>query len=111
MTGSIAFLSDTRSDCELTACNIRLNIGRQRLSDAEYESLLKKSRGLKLLDAQRKIGLCATDTCLLTPRKSITAICGEASVPVKGALAGCATCALRETCQKRKEGNPCHGAV
>ncbi|HJB40170.1 MAG TPA: methionine synthase [Candidatus Ruthenibacterium avium] len=66
---------------------------------------------LKHLDAQRKIGLCATDTCLLTPRKSITAICGEASVPVKGALAGCATCALRETCQKRKEGNPCHGAV
>lgn len=66
---------------------------------------------LTRLDAQRKIGLCATDTCLLTPRKSITAICGEADVPVKGALAGCATCALRETCQKRKEGNPCHGAV
>ena len=55
MTGSIAFLSETRPDCELTACALTLNIGRQRLNGSEYESLLNKARELKLLDAQRKM--------------------------------------------------------
>ena len=55
MTGGIAFLSETRSDCELSACAMTLNIGRQRLSDSEYESLLKKARDLKLLAKQREM--------------------------------------------------------
>ncbi len=66
---------------------------------------------VRLLDAPRQIGLSATENCLLTPRKSVTAFCGEAPHPVTGKLAGCETCALRDTCQKRKEGIPCHGAT
>lgn len=62
---------------------------------------------LTLLDAPRRIGLLATQTHLLTPRKSITALCGVSSRPVTGKLAGCAHCALRETCTKRKEGKTC----
>ena len=49
----------------------------------------------------------STDTCILVPRKSVTAVCGIADHPVTGTLAGCATCALRETCKRRKEGIPC----
>ena len=49
------FLSETHNNCELTACGLTLDIGRQRLSDSEYESLLDKARELKLLDAQRKM--------------------------------------------------------
>ena len=48
-------MSETRSDCELSACAMTLNIGRQRLSDSEYESLLKKARDLKLLAKQREM--------------------------------------------------------
>lgn len=59
------------------------------------------------LDAGRQAGICSTASCVLTPGKSITALCGAADHPVKGKLAGCATCALRETCTKRKEGKPC----
>lgn len=62
---------------------------------------------LELLDAPRRIGLLATGAHLLTPRKSITALCGVSSKPVKGKLAGCEHCALRETCTKRKEGKTC----
>lgn len=62
---------------------------------------------LRLTDAPRKIGLCATDTHLLTPRKSVTAVLGLAPHPVTGQRAGCAHCALREQCTYRKEGKTC----
>ena len=51
---------------------------------------------LRLLDAPRKIGLCATPAHLLTPRKSVSAVLGVAGHPVTGHRAGCANCALRE---------------
>ena len=50
-----SFLSESRVSCDLTACGLILNIGRQRLSDSEYESLLKKARDLKLLAKQREM--------------------------------------------------------
>ena len=62
---------------------------------------------LRLLDAPRAIGLCASASCLLTPRKSVTAVCGTAAHPVTGRLAGCAHCALRTTCAYRKQGRTC----
>ena len=62
---------------------------------------------LRLTNAEKRIGLTVTESCILVPRKSITAVCGVSSVPAEGALAGCEHCALRETCQRRKEGNPC----
>ena len=62
---------------------------------------------LRLMDAPRRIGLCATPTHLLTPRKSITAVLGLAGHPVTGKRAGCAHCALRERCVYRKEGKTC----
>ena len=59
------------------------------------------------LDTVRGIGLCLTPDCLMTPRKSVTAILGTADHPVTGARAGCATCALREKCAYRKKGTTC----
>ena len=59
------------------------------------------------LDTVRGIGLCLTPDCLLTPRKSVTAILGTADHPVTGARAGCARCALREKCAYRKRGTTC----
>ncbi len=62
---------------------------------------------LHLLDAGRKIGLYATPTHILTPRKSITAVCGISTQPVTGHLAGCDTCTLESVCQSKKEGKTC----
>lgn len=62
---------------------------------------------LRLLDAPRQIGLCATPAHLLAPRKSVTAVLGLADHPVTGRRAGCAHCALRGRCAYRKEGKTC----
>lgn len=47
---------------------------------------------LRRLDGPRKIGLTATDTCLLAPIKSVTAVIGVANTPGKCHAGGCATC-------------------
>lgn len=62
---------------------------------------------LQWLDAMRQAGICTTESCVLTPSKSITALCGIADRPVKGKLAGCEHCILRDICIKRKEGRAC----
>lgn len=66
---------------------------------------------IRLLDAPRQIGLAATPTHLLTPRKSITALLGAADHPVTGYRADCTHCALREKCSNRKEGKTCANHV
>ena len=59
-------------------------------------------------DAQiRRAGLCVTDSDLMTPRKSITAVLGVSDHPVKGHLAGCGHCVLRTRCEYRKRGITC----
>ena len=77
-----------------------------RFSHGDYPIAVQNDL-LRLLDAPRKIGLCATPAHLLTPRKSVTAVLGVAGHPVTGRRAGCANCALRERCAYRKEGKTC----
>lgn len=62
---------------------------------------------LHLLDAPRKIGLCATQSHLLTPTKSITALCGLSTAPVTGRPADCTHCVRRDICELRKGGKTC----
>ena len=62
-----------------------------------------------LLDSARLLGVTVGPTNLLTPRKSITAVLGVSEQPVRGHRAGCAHCALRETCEYRKRGQTCAG--
>ncbi len=63
---------------------------------------------LKIVDAPRKIGLCATKSSILTPRKSITALIGVSKSETKGSLAGCENCALKDKCEYRRKGTPCN---
>ena len=60
-----------------------------------------------VLDTVRKAGLCGTDTNLMTPRKSVTALLVVSDHPVKGQLAGCGHCVLRTRCEYRKRGKTC----
>lgn len=59
------------------------------------------------LDTARQLGLYVTDTYLMTPRKSVTALLGVSDHPVRGQLAGCGHCALRARCDYRKRGITC----
>lgn len=62
---------------------------------------------IRLLDGARKIGLTVNQSHILIPRKSVTAVIGGADHPVKGYLATCGECTIREICTLRKEGKNC----
>ncbi|NLW79130.1 MAG: methionine synthase [Ruminococcaceae bacterium] len=69
--------------------------------------LALQSNVLRLLNAQRAIGLTVSDSGIMLPRKSITALLGLSSKPVTGHLAGCANCTIKSRCQLHQEGKYC----
>lgn len=62
---------------------------------------------LDLLDAPRRVGLCATASHLLTPRKSVTAILGISDGPIEQTKRSCLGCPAQGSCQYRKAGGHC----
>lgn len=62
---------------------------------------------LAVLDARRKIGLCATDSFMLAPIKSVTAVIGVSHTPLPPKKRGCAVCGMRDNCNFRKRGSHC----
>lgn len=62
---------------------------------------------LNLLDAPRRVGLCASSTHILTPRKSVTAILGIADHPMEANTRSCVGCPAHDGCQYRKSGGHC----
>lgn len=62
---------------------------------------------LAALDAHRLIGLSATDSHIMTPRKSVTAILGLADSPILTHKRSCALCPNADSCQLRKSGGHC----
>jgi 5-methyltetrahydrofolate--homocysteine methyltransferase len=63
---------------------------------------------LTVLNAPKVIGLNVTESNILTPRKSVTAIIGLSKNKIPAAKRGCAVCNMREICSFRKKGNHCN---
>jgi hypothetical protein len=61
----------------------------------------------RVLDAQRRLGICVSETYLMNPVKSVTAVIGLADQPQMARIRGCGYCAMRETCALRKGGKTC----
>lgn len=59
------------------------------------------------LDAQRRLGVTVTESLLLNPAKTVTAVIGLAGTPQAARIRGCAYCALQRTCTLRKGGTHC----
>lgn len=59
------------------------------------------------VDSQRRLGVYVTDSCLLNPQKSVTAVVGMSARPQAARIRGCAHCSMRETCSLRKGGKSC----
>lgn len=59
------------------------------------------------LDAGRRLGVTVTQSLLMNPVKSVTAVIGLSATPQPARIRGCAFCNLRENCQFRKEGTTC----
>ncbi len=60
-----------------------------------------------LLDAPRRLGVQVTDSLLLNPSKTVTAVIGLSDRPQPARVRGCGFCNLRENCQYRKGGKTC----
>jgi len=57
---------------------------------------------IELLDTPRQIGLTLSESCMMAPGKSVTAIIGIADKPQKKRFRGCAYCSMFESCAFRK---------
>lgn len=62
---------------------------------------------LTLLDAPRKVGLTVSDSHILIPRKSVTAILGVADEPIEPQKRSCLSCPAQGSCIYRKSGGHC----
>lgn len=62
---------------------------------------------LALTDAQRRLGVTLTESLLMVPSKSVTAIVGLCETPQPARVRGCAHCALNASCNFRKRGTTC----
>ena len=61
----------------------------------------------RALDTGRRIGLTVSDSLIMIPRKSVTAVIGLTTKPETPQRPACETCSLRETCAFRKSGAVC----
>lgn len=62
---------------------------------------------LNVLDAQKRIGLNCTESLILIPRKSVTAVIGISKNPISKGKRGCVSCNMRDRCEYRKKGDHC----
>lgn len=62
---------------------------------------------LTALNAQKVIGLCASQSGMLTPTKSVTAVIGVHKKSVQNKKHSCESCNMRDRCNYRKTGGTC----
>lgn len=62
---------------------------------------------IRVLDAPRRIGLTCTDSLLLVPQKSVTAVVGVSPAPPRLPSKTCGGCAFSSSCSLRKAGKHC----
>ena len=62
---------------------------------------------LQALDAPRRVGVTCTDSFLMIPAKSVTAVLGLSDTPRPSRIRGCAFCSMRDHCPYREGGKTC----
>jgi hypothetical protein len=61
----------------------------------------------RALNMEKLLGLHVTDSLMLNPVKSVTAVIGIADRPQMARIRGCAYCAMRDVCVLRRGGTNC----
>ena len=62
---------------------------------------------LAALDAGKRLGIHLSDSFLMTPSKSVTAVLGVSDEPQPARVRGCGSCVMNKTCDYRKGGTTC----
>lgn len=79
-----------------------------RFSPGYGDLPLETQKGIcAALDVQRRLGISLTDSMLMNPSKSVTAIIGLSRTPQMARIRGCGYCSMKETCALRKGGKHC----
>ncbi|MCD7929254.1 MAG: vitamin B12 dependent methionine synthase, activation domain protein [Clostridiales bacterium] len=79
-----------------------------RFSPGYGDLPIAQQRGFcELLDTRRRIGLTVSQSGILIPRKSVTAVLGAADSPRPHREPSCADCGLFRSCQMRRNGKVC----
>lgn len=60
-----------------------------------------------VLDGARRLGVQVTESLLMNPSKSVTAVIGLSDRPQAARIRGCEFCAMADTCPLRKGGKTC----
>lgn len=63
---------------------------------------------LRILNAEKLIGLTINDSLIMLPRKSVTALIGLSDTPIEKKRRGCSSCNMNKTCNFRKRGIRCN---
>ena len=81
-----------------------------RFSPGYGDMPLSDQRALfRVLDVSRRIGVTLSESALMIPQKSVTALIGVSDRPQPKRARGCEACGMREDCAWRKEGKSCGG--
>ena len=79
-----------------------------RFSPGYGDFPLEQQRDLcGLLDVSRRIGVSLTESGLMLPQKSVTAVIGVSDSPLEHRRRSCDVCRLSATCLYRKKGSHC----
>lgn len=62
---------------------------------------------IEATDAARRLGVQVTESCLINPQKTVTAVIGIADRPQPARVRGCARCPMQGDCEYRKGGTTC----
>jgi len=60
-----------------------------------------------VLDGRRRLGVQVTESLLMNPTKSVTAVIGLADRPQAARIRGCGYCSMAESCPLRRGGKTC----
>lgn len=70
-------------------------------------SIEAQRRIIETLDANKRIGVSVSESFMLTPLKTVTAVIGHSYKEIDRGRVGCVTCNLKDTCNFRKRGEHC----
>lgn len=106
--GSAAIENVCDNLCEDLAAAFAPRFLTDRFSPGYGDMPLRQQAELfRALDVTRRVGVSLTDSGLMLPQKSVTALIGVSDKPQKMRPRGCEACKLFETCAYRKGGKSC----
>ncbi|MBR0040351.1 MAG: vitamin B12 dependent methionine synthase, activation domain protein [Oscillospiraceae bacterium] len=106
--GSAAIEAVCDNFCEDLAAAFAPRFLTDRFSPGYGDMPLSDQRAIfSLLDVSRRIGVSLSESCLMIPQKSVTALIGVSDRPQPKRGRGCEACGNYENCCYRKEGKSC----